>query len=90
MADLEKLTDDYSRQPVPEDEGVSGVRVAMVIIGFAITLPMMITGSRLGLQLGLQNALYAFVMGSLILTTVGSATAVVATKTRFSTSLLSR
>ena len=57
----------------------------MVIIGFAITLPMMITGSRLGLQLGLQNALYAFVMGSLILTTVGSATAVVATKTRFST-----
>ena len=85
MADLERLTDDHSRDPVPVEEAVSGWRVAMVIVGFAITLPLMITGSQVGLAMGLRDALTAFAVGGLILTAVGSATAVVATGARLST-----
>ena len=85
MADLQRLTDDHSREPVPVEESVSGWRVAMVIIGFAITLPLMITGSQVGLAMGLRDALTAFAAGALVLTAIGSATAVVATSARLST-----
>ena len=85
MADLERLTDDHSRDPVPVAEAVSGWRVAMVIVGFAITLPLMITGSQVGLAMGLRDALTAFLVGGLVLTVIGSATAVVATGARLST-----
>ena len=84
-AGLDHLTDDYSRKAVPVGESVSGFRVALVIIGFAITLPLMITGSRVGLSLGLREALTAFVAGGLVLVVIGAATAVVAANARLST-----
>ena len=85
MADFKRLIDDHSREPVPVVESVSGWRVAMVIVGFAITLPLMITGSQVGLALGLRDAMLAFLAGGLVLTVIGSATAVVAAGTRLST-----
>ena len=85
MANLERLTDDYSRSPVPHEAGVSGVRIAMVIVGFAITLPLMLTGSKLGLALGLRDALTAFLAGGLILALIGVGTSVVAARARLST-----
>ena len=85
MADLQRVIDDHSREPVPVEETVSGWRVAMVIVGFAITLPLMITGSQVGLALGLRDSLTAFAAGALVLTAIGSATAVVATGARLST-----
>ena len=57
----------------------------MVIVGFAITLPLMITGSRMGLALGIGKAAQAFVAGGLILMAAGSLTAMVAADTRLST-----
>lgn len=85
MPSLNRLTDDHSRTPVPAGEGVGGWRVAMVIVGFAITLPLMLTGSRMGLALGMDNALRAFFAGGLILTAAGSLTAMVAADARLST-----
>ena len=85
MSQLKRLTDDYSREPVPDQEGVSGYRVAMVIVGFAITLPLMITGSQMGLSLGIRDALIAFAAGALILAVLGSLTAMVAADARLST-----
>ncbi|MDE0366785.1 MAG: cytosine permease [Gammaproteobacteria bacterium] len=85
MPSLARLTDDHARGPVPQGEGVSGWRVAMVIVGFAITLPLMLTGSRMGLALGVGNALQAFVAGGLILMVAGSLTAMVAADARLST-----
>lgn len=85
MSALDRLTDDHSRTPVPAGAMVSGWRVAMVIVGFAITLPLMITGSRMGLALGIGKAAQAFVAGGLILTAAGSLTAMVAADTRLST-----
>ncbi len=85
MSRLDELTDDHSRNPVPPGEGVSGIRVAMIIVGFAITLPLMITGSQMGLALGLGTALKAFVAGGLVLMVIGSLTAMVAADARLST-----
>ena len=85
MPSLDRLTDDHARSPVPRGEGVSGWRVAMVIVGFAITLPLMLTGSRMGLALGVGNAVQAFVAGGLILMAAGSLTAMVAADARLST-----
>ncbi len=85
MPSLDRLTDDHARSPVPQGEGVSGWRVAMVVVGFAITLPLMLTGSRMGLALGVGNAMQAFLGGGLILMTAGSLTAMVAADARLST-----
>ena len=85
MSRLDRLTDDYARDPVPIREGVSGFRIAMVIVGFAITLPLMITGSQMGLTLGIRDAFIAFAAGGLILTVLGSLTAMVAADARLST-----
>ena len=85
MSRLDGLTDDYARDPVPIREGVSGFRIAMVIVGFAITLPLMITGSQMGLTLGIRDAFIAFAAGGLILTVLGSLTAMVAADARLST-----
>ena len=85
MPSLDRLTDDHARSPVPHGEGVSGWRVAMVIVGFAITLPLMLTGSHMGLALGVGNAMQAFFVGGLILMAMGSLTAMVAADARLST-----
>jgi cytosine permease len=85
MSEIDKITEDYSREQVPNDHAVHGIRIAMVIIGFAITLPLMLTGSRLGLSLGLVDAVIAFGAGGFLLTLLGVFTAIVGASARLST-----
>ena len=90
MNELEGLTEDFATTPVPEANVVSGVRVAMVIIGFTITLPIFIAGSSIGLHLGLTRATHAFLAGGLILAVVGMFSSYVGSKTRLSTYVITQ
>ena len=85
MSDIEQITEDYSRQQVPDAQAVSGARIALVIIGFAITLPLMLTGSKLGLSLGLEKSLLAFSIGGALLMVLGIFTAIVGANAKVST-----
>jgi cytosine permease len=88
MADLDQLTRDFSHDPVPDENAVSGFRVAMVIIGFTITLPIFIAGSQIGLALGLRQSANAFLIGGAILALVGGITSYIGSKTRLSTYMI--
>ncbi len=90
MNDLENLTEDFPTTPVPEENAVSGLRVAMVIIGFTITLPIFIAGSTIGLTLGLYRATHAFVVGGLILAAIGIFSSYIGSKTRLSTYVITQ
>ena len=88
MADIDQLTRDFSHDPVPDEHAVSGFRVAMVIIGFTITLPIFIAGSQIGLALGLQASVSAFLLGGAILAIVGGITSYIGSTTRLSTYMI--
>ena len=90
MSDLEELTQDYSREPVPDDHAVSGLRIALIVIGFAITLPVLLAGSEIGLALGLARSVKTFLIGGAVLAFVGCVTAYIGAKTRLSTYMITQ
>jgi len=90
MADLDVMTRDYSIEPVPGSEAVSGLRIALIVIGFTITLPVLLTGSEIGIVLGLTGAVEAFVIGGLILAFVGCMTAYIGARSRLSTYMITQ
>lgn len=87
---LKKLTQDYSREPVPDTEVVSGLRIALIVIGFAITLPVLLAGSEIGLELGFSRAIKAFVIGGALLAAIGCVTAYIGARTRLSTYMITQ
>ena len=88
MADLDKITEDFSTTPVPAEKTVSGLRIALILIGVSIALPAFLTGVQIGDALGLKSALIAFVAGGLILAAVSSFAAIVGAESHFSTYML--
>jgi cytosine permease len=88
MTGFEKLVEDFSRHPVPREKTVSGLRVALIVIGVMITLPAFLTSAEIGHNLGLTSGAVAFVAGGLILAAACSVVAVVAAQTRLSTYMI--
>ena len=88
VSDIENLTNDYSRQPVPDDQLVSGWKVALIIFGIGFTLPIYYLGSELGLRLGLKHAAMAFFGGSLLLGVLAAITSYVGARTRLSSYMI--
>ena len=43
MTQFDNLVEDYARKPVPAEQTVSGLRIALIIVGVAITLPAFLT-----------------------------------------------
>ena len=79
------LTENHSRGPVPDAESVSGVAIAVIIIGVSITLPAFLVGTQLIGALGLADGALAIFVGGLLTACVGYLTMRVGTETRLST-----
>lgn len=90
MKQFDQLVEDYARKPVPSDQTVSGLRIALIIVGVAITLPAFLTGASLGQQLGLTRGLSSFILGGLVVAAVGAATGMVGAATGLPTAQLVR
>jgi cytosine permease len=88
LSRLESLVEDFSTIPVPQARTVSGVRVALIIVGISIALPAFVAGAQVGTALGLERATIAFCVGGLILSIVASMTALVGAGARLSTYML--
>ncbi|MFS1422481.1 cytosine permease [Shewanella sp. 10N.286.48.B5] len=71
------LFDDYATRPVPQDKTVGGVRIGMINGGLAFAVPGLITGLELGGALGLSQSIYAFIIGGIILSVLGTVTGLV-------------
>jgi len=88
MNKFDELVEDYSKKPVPDTRTVSGIRVALVIIGISIALPAFVAGIQIGSAVGLTHAIIAFFAGGLILTILGVLTSVVGARARLTTYML--
>ncbi len=80
--------EDFSADPVPDEETVNGFHVALVLIGIAITIPAFLTGSQLGLAMGLNNVAIAIPVGAAVLCVIGCLAATIAAQSRLTTYMI--
>lgn len=90
MADLNRLFQDYARDPVPAERGVRGWHIVVIYVGVALTLPAYLTGGQVGLNVGLIGGLLAALIAGLVLAAVAVTTGYIGAKTRLSTYMISR
>lgn len=85
---FEELTEDFSRHRVPDGKTVSGLRIALIVVGVMITLPAFLTAAEIGHSVGLVKAEIVFLSGGLILAVFGGLIATVAARARLSTYMI--
>lgn len=85
---IESKTEQFANAPVPESETVEGWRVAMILTGFAISLPSFLSSAQISSALGMRDAFLVSLLAGLLLCAMGSLTAVVSVRTRLTTYLL--
>lgn len=88
MSDFEALVEDHATQAVPDDQTVSGVRIALIIIGVAITVPAFLVGAEIAGALGLASSIKAFIAGAIVIAAIGALNGAVAAKSRLSTAMI--
>ena len=81
-------SDDFSRQPVPEEKTYSGLHIALIVVGGTIGIGVFIMAAQIGGALGLADAAMAFAIGSLILGVMGMFTGLSGQRSRFSTYMI--
>ena len=81
---------EFTAGRVPADRTVNGVRVALVIIGVAITIPILLAGAELGLAMGLADVIVAIAVGCIILCLIGCLTATIAAQTKLTTYVITQ
>ncbi len=74
---IDDLFEDYATTPVPADKTVGGIRIGMINGGLAFAVPGLLTGLEIGKALGLAQSMYAFLVGGLILSILGTVTGLV-------------
>ena len=79
------FADNHARGVVPETELVSGVTLAVVLIGLMLTLPMFVLGGEMLTGLGAKQGIAAFFFAGLLLAALASVTGVIGARTRLST-----
>lgn len=85
---VESRTEHFANAPVPESETVGGWRVALILIGFAISLPSFLSSAQIASALGLWKAVLVALFAGLILCAMGCLTSMVSVRTRLTTYLL--
>lgn len=85
---LEKLTEDYTREPVPADVNTSGLQVAVILCAIGITLPVLAYGAWLSIDNGLGSANFAFWVGCWIVTVISCFSGLVGARARLSTYMI--
>lgn len=85
MEQFDALVEDHSVSPVPDRETIRGWRVALVILGFNISLPAFLLGAQTGLDIGLPSAVLACAIAGWILFLCAALTASVSVRSRLTT-----
>lgn len=85
---MDKSREDFSREPVPQEKTLSGIHIALVIIGGTIGIPVYLMSAKLGSSLGLAQAGPAFLLGCLVLGGLGALTSLSGSRSHLSTYML--
>ena len=79
---------DYSRSRVPDHATIAGFRIAVVVFGIGVTLPIFYIGSEISLALGLRQATYATFGGCAVVGLMMIVTSIIGARTRLSTYMI--
>ena len=80
----------YTNSKVQAEDYTSGWKVALILTGLGVSLPMLYLGSEMALTMGLQNAIIAFCVSTVILTVLCLVTTLIGTRSRLSTYMILR
>ena len=83
-----RQSSDYSRSRVPDHATIGGFRIAVVVFGIGVTLPIFYIGSEISLSLGLRQATYAMFGGCAIVGLMMIVTSIIGARTRLSTYMI--
>jgi cytosine permease len=81
---------EFATQPVPDESTVGWFRVALVAAMVAFSLPTFLTGIEISIASSPEHAVRILIVGSIILTVIGSLTASIGANTRLSSYMLNR
>ena len=79
---------DHTRSRVPDDATIGGFRIAVVVFGIGVTLPIFYVGSEISLALGLRDATLALFGGCAIVGLMMIVTSIIGARTRLSTYMI--
>ena len=85
---LEEMLDDNELKEVPEEDRVPGWRIAFIIVGIAIGLPLMLTGAELGNRMAFGISVLAVLLGGIVLAILSAITGAIGASQRVSTYML--
>jgi len=81
---------EYAFDSVPESKRKSLLSLTVVLAGYPIALSNFVIGGAVGVGLSFKNAIFALIIGNIILISIVIATGLLAFKTGLSTAFLSR
>lgn len=80
----------YTNSKVQPKDFTSGWKIAIVLTGLGVSLPILYLGAEMSLALGFENALMAFGIATAVLTTLCLVTTVIGSRSRLSTYMILR
>jgi len=80
----------YTNSKVQPQDFTSGWKVALIIAGLGVSLPVLYLGAEVALKMGFKNAMIAFVISTLVLTVLCMITTLIGNRSRLSTYMLLR
>lgn len=80
----------YTNSKVQKEDYTSGWKVAFILTGLGVSLPMLYLGSEMALAMGMKNAVIAFLVSTILLTVLCMVTTLIGTRTRLTTYLILR
>lgn len=88
VSQLEQLTEDYTRVPVPKEVNTNGIQVAIILCAIGITLPVLSYSSWLAMDKGLGSANFAFWIGCWIVMAISLFSGLIGARSRLSTYMI--
>lgn len=88
MKKYPESTSDHTRSRVPDHATIGGFRIAVVVFGIGVTLPIFYVGSEISLALGLRETALALFGGCSIVGLMMIVTSIIGARTRLSTYMI--
>ena len=80
-----EIVEDFTLQPVPTEQTLSGLKIGVVILALGFTLPLLSLGTQIAKAQGIERASAVFFIGCLLVSLLSLATSLIGARQRVST-----